>query len=234
MNKLIRSVALIMSFAFFSFATSFLAIHMGNKVSKRISSSAVKSQRVVVIDAGHGGIDGGAEADDGTLEKDLNLALALCIRDFLESSGVDVVLTRERDIMYAESSSPHKKLDDLNERIRITEEAGALAFVSIHMNKFPVPKYSGLQVYYSENNEESAVLAEMIQGFVSSNFQPDNKRAVKPAGSSIYLLDKLECPAVLVECGFLSNPDELKKLKSEDYRKSLAVLIGVCILEYTK
>ena len=234
MNKLIRSVALIMSFAFFSLATSSLVIHMGNRVSKKISSSAVKSQRIVVIDAGHGGIDGGAEADDGTPEKDLNLSLVLSIRDFLEASGVDVVLTRERDVMYAESSSPHKKLDDLNERIRITEDAEALAFVSIHMNKFPVPKYSGLQVYYSENNEESAVLAEMIQTFTSINFQTNNKRTIKPAGSSIYLLDKLECPAVLVECGFLSNPDELKKLKSDEYRKALAALIGVCILEYIK
>jgi N-acetylmuramoyl-L-alanine amidase len=124
----------------------------------------------VVIDAGHGGRDGGAVADDGTLEKDLNLAVAKKLAEMLLLSDVRVVMTRTEDIELASPSSDHKKRDDLNARLAITESHENAILVSIHMNKFPVSRYKGLQVYYSSNHEGSLTLAEQIQtGALSLN-----------------------------------------------------------------
>ena len=118
----------------------------------------------IVIDAGHGGRDAGASADDdGTKEKDLNLAVAKKLAALMRTANINVVMTRDEDIELAQSTSKHKKLDDLNARVAIATEHENSILVSIHMNKFPVSKYSGLQVYYSVNNEESRVLADRIQ-----------------------------------------------------------------------
>ena len=223
----------LMKFLAFSLAVSLTAIYMGGKVTKTVSSFYVERAPIkTVVDAGHGGRDGGAVADDGTLEKDLNLALASSVAEILKIMGADVVMTRDGDVMYAAENSPHKKLDDLNYRIEKAKSAGDCVFVSIHMNKFPVSKYSGLQVYYSPVNEESKAVAEAVQSAVKAYIQPENDRAVKKSDSSIYLLQNLACPAVLVECGFLSNPAELEKLKDEKYRDSLAAVIAVSVMEY--
>ena len=224
-----------MKFLAFSLAVSLTAIYMGGKVTKTVSSFYVERAPIkTVVDAGHGGRDGGAVADDGTLEKDLNLALASSVAEILKIMGADVVMTRDGDIMYAAENSPHKKLDDLNYRIEKAKSAGDCVFVSIHMNKFPVAKYSGLQVYYSKNNDESRALADAIQSAAATYVQPQNTRQTKAAGDEIYLLSKLTCPAVLVECGFLSNPDELELLKTEEYRNKLAAVIAVTVMEYIK
>lgn len=186
----------------------------------------------VIVDAGHGGRDGGASADDdGTLEKDLNLAVAKKLSALLESANVRVVMTRESDIELADPSSDHKKRDDLNARLALAEEQENAIFVSIHMNKFPVAKYSGLQVYYSPNNTESAILADRIQAD-STMLNPDNARKTKAADDNIYLLSHLEIPAVLVECGFLSNYEEKELLKTDDYQKKLAMSIYTSIIQY--
>ena len=222
-----------MRFAAFSVAIAMVSVWLGSTVTKTASSAGVGNRQVaIVIDAGHGGIDGGAVADDGTLEKDLNLALARSVERVLASLGASVVMTRTEDVMFAEPSSMHKKLDDLTHRIGTVESAGECVFVSIHMNKFPVQKYSGLQVYYSKNNEESKLLADAIQGAAASLIQTDNTRKTKAAGDEIYLLSKLTCPAALVECGFLSNPEELELLKTEEYRNKLAAVIAVTVMEY--
>lgn len=186
----------------------------------------------VVIDAGHGGRDGGASADDdGTLEKHLNLAVAMKLKALLESADIRVVMTRESDIELASPDSPHKKLDDLSARVGIAEAEENAILVSIHMNKFPVSKYSGLQVYYSENNEKSLVLAETIQKGTLISFPAMPVRKVKPA-KDIYLMENLEIPAVLVECGFLSNYEEKELLKTEEYQKKLAMRIFASLLSY--
>ena len=233
MNAKHGPLSFLLKFAAFSVAIAMISVRLGSTVTKTASSDGVdETETAIVIDAGHGGIDGGAVADDGTLEKDLNLALAKSVERVLLSLGAKVVMTRTEDVMYAEPSSTHKKLDDLTHRIGTVDGAGECVFVSIHMNKFPVRKYSGLQVYYSKNNDESKPLADALQSAAASFIQPGNTRQTKAAGDEIYLLSKLTCPAVLVECGFLSNPEELELLKTEEYRNKLATVIAITVMEY--
>lgn len=194
--------------------------------------SKEKDVLTVVIDAGHGGRDGGAVAEDGTLEKHLNLAVAKQLQALLESANIRVVMTRESDIELASPDSPHKKADDLKARVRIAEECENAVFVSIHMNRFPVEKYNGLQVYYSENHENSLLLAQTLQTVAEETLKNTNGRKVKPSGDSIYLLKHLEIPAVLVECGFLSNREETELLKTEAYQKKLAMCIYASLIQY--
>ena len=194
--------------------------------------ASAKSEITVIIDPGHGGRDGGATTEDGVLEKDLNLAVALKLRALLSQAHVKVVMTRETDVMLADESSPHKKRDDLNARLAMAEKYENCIFVSIHMNKFPVAKYSGLQVYYSPNNEESARLAEVIRSNTAAYLQKDNTRNTYAADSSIYVLNNIKVPAVLVECGFLSNPEEAALLGTEEYQNKLAAVIFAAVAEY--
>ncbi|MBO5294528.1 MAG: N-acetylmuramoyl-L-alanine amidase [Clostridia bacterium] len=188
----------------------------------------------VVLDAGHGGEDGGAVSASGIYEKDLNLSLTMLVRDLLVANGVNVVMTRETDVLLYDRNEDYqgrKKALDLAARRKIAEETDGAVFVSIHMNSYPLPQYDGLQVWYSPNNAHSKVLAETIQGIVCEQLQPENDRQVKQATQSIYLLHHLKCPAVLVECGFLSNPTEAERLNDPEYREQLAFLIFLSIME---
>lgn len=186
----------------------------------------------VIIDAGHGGRDGGATADDGTLEKDLNLAVAKELCDLFGDAGYDTVMTRTEDVALGDESSSHKKLDDLRARVETAKKQGNAIFISIHMNKFPIPKYSGLCVYFSKKTEGSAALAEDVRSAVATYLQNNNERQIKGAGSEIYVLDNAPCTAILVECGFLSNPSELAMLKTEEYRKKVAACIFTATANY--
>ena len=188
---------------------------------------------IIVIDAGHGGVDGGAIAKDGTKEKDLNLSLALTLSDMLESFGYDVILTRSDDALLSmDGSSSSKKLQDLKKRVDIVNNTDNPILVSLHMNKFAQEKYSGVQVFYSPNNDNSSILADKIQNNIKSYLQADNNREIKKAGSNIYLLNNINTTGVLVECGFLSNPNECELLKNEEYRKELASVICMSIIEF--
>ncbi len=194
--------------------------------------TSAKDKITVIIDAGHGGRDGGASTESGVLEKDLNLAVALKLKTLVSQLDVNVVMTRETDVMLADESSAHKKRDDLNARLNMAKERENCIFVSIHMNKFPVEKYSGLQVYYSKNNEDSLALAEIIQQKAGEFLRKGNSRTVKAADSSIYILHNIEVPAVLVECGFLSNPEEAALLTTEEYQNKLAAVIFAAVAEH--
>lgn len=188
----------------------------------------------VIIDAGHGGEDGGAVSQSNIFEKDINLAVAFSLRDLLVANGVSVVLTRSEDILLYDRTVNYqgrKKALDLAARRKIAEETENAIFVSIHMNAFPLEQYCGLQVWYSQNSPDSIILAQTIQDFAAKKIQPENDRRVKPATSAIYLLHHLQCPAVLVECGFLSNPQEAELLASEDYQNQLAFLLFLSITE---
>ena len=194
----------------------------------------LKSKRIIVLDAGHGGEDSGAVGIDGTLEKNLNLSLCLQIRDILECYGCKVVLTREDDrLMYSEDENikGKKKHYDLKNRYLTASGYDDAIFVSIHMNKYPIEKYKGVQVYYSKHNKESRNIAQSIQSNTMKYLQNENSRQIKQADGNIYLLDRLECPAVLVECGFLSNWDECKNLNDSEYRKKLALIISASLIE---
>ena len=190
-----------------------------------LNTSAEDEKITVVIDPGHGGRDGGAVGKDGTLEKDLNLAVALKLKAILESADIQVVMTRETDIELASPDSSHKKADDLKTRLQLAQNQKNAIFISIHMNKFPVEKYCGLQVYYSQNHPDSARLAEQIQSDTRELLMKNNNRKTKASNGTSYLLDRIEHPAILVECGFLSNTEECARLATKDYQKQLATVL---------
>ena len=201
----------------------------------RTESTDTAPPLTVVIDAGHGGEDGGASSASGVLEKDLNLQIATRLCDLLKSNGVNVVMTRTEDILLYDKTVDYKgrkKALDLAARQKIAEETENCIFVSIHMNAYPQPQYRGLQVWYSPNTPESQTLASLIQRTVTDALQKENNRQIKRATSSIYLLHHLQIPAVLVECGFLSNSEEAALLASEEYQQMLASLLCLAIMEY--
>jgi N-acetylmuramoyl-L-alanine amidase len=190
--------------------------------------------KIVIIDAGHGGEDSGAVGVNGALEKDLNLQIALEVGAAFEEKGYVVVYTRTDDrLLYTEEENIHgiRKISDLKNRCKVAEKYPEAIFVSIHMNSFGMSKYSGLQVYYSKQNEQSLRLAESIQNKVQSTLQKDNSRKVK-AGDGMYLLENIANTAVLIECGFLTNEAECKKLSEKEYQKELSFSIVCGIIEY--
>ena len=227
-------------FAFLLFLTILFAIlfgiaentHPKNELDT-INPAPPSLTKTVILDAGHGGEDGGASSADGILEKDLNLALALTMRDILVASGVNVILTRETDTLLYDRNvdfQGRKKILDMQARIKITNAAINPVFVSLHMNTYPNPSCQGVQVWYSVNNEASETLAKVIHATTQEILQHENDRPVKRSGSSIYLLHHLECPAVLVECGFLSSPEEAALLNDAAYRQQLALTLCMGIL----
>lgn len=192
-------------------------------------------QNTVIVDAGHGGEDGGAVGIDGTNEKDINLDIALKLEKILSFYGFNVIMTRTQDVMTCDkglSTLRERKVSDIHNRFALIEANPDAIFVSVHQNKFDDPNQNGTQVFYSGNNEKSKLLAENIQTAVVSALQPSNKRVVKRSGSGIYLLYHAQAPAVLVECGFISNPDEVKRLNDDSYRMKTAILIADGILKY--
>jgi N-acetylmuramoyl-L-alanine amidase len=187
----------------------------------------------VVVDAGHGGRDGGAVSITGTPEKTLNLEISLTLAELLRAVGIDAVETRTEDtVVGGEAPKGSRKMADLKARLAIAQSNTGALFVSIHMNKFPSAKYSGMQVWYSKNNEGSKVLAEYIRSSVVNLLQPDNSRQIKAAGSEIYLMDRVESPAVTVECGFISNPDEAAALETKQYRDKIAAVLLASVTGY--
>lgn len=200
-----------------------------------IVSSQAADEFVIIIDAGHGGEDGGTQSADGVLEKDINLQISLKLNSLLRVMGYNTVMTRQQDkLIYDESCTKmrQKKVSDINNRLEIAKSYPDSLFISIHQNYFTESKYSGAQVFYSPNNEESAVLAQSIQQSVCSLLQKENSRKIKKSGSEIFLLDNIKSPAVMVECGFMSNADEALKLTDEEYQKKMALAIASGINNY--
>ena len=197
--------------------------------------SVSKTLPVIIIDAGHGGIDGGAVAADGTTEKDINLYIALKMNAYLGNLGYETVLTRSDDeSIHSEDAQTtrQKKVSDLHNRLEIIKSNPDSIFVSVHQNYYTQSKYSGAQVFFSENNPQSSVLAQCIQDSIVSSIQPDNTRKIKQNSTSIFLLSNSTVPSVMVECGFLSNVAETEKLKNEDYRMQMAEAICKGIINY--
>jgi N-acetylmuramoyl-L-alanine amidase len=192
---------------------------------------------VIVIDAGHGGEDCGAIGKNGVYEKDINLNIAFEVYYLLKASGYYVVMTRDKDILLYDTSIDYtgrKKALDMAKRLEITQSFSDPIFISIHQNSFPKSQYCGLQVYYSSNNPSSFDLAERLQNDTRELLQPSNQRKTKPSDGNIYLLEKISSPAILVECGFLSNPTECSLLSSENYQKDIATVIYISILNYVE
>lgn len=203
------------------------------------AAQTIKSERtpLIMIDPGHGGEDGGA-VEDGVLEKDLNLAISARLSGLYELFGIPYESTRTEDKMlydkYADSSDyrGHKKTYDLRARLQTAEESGAAIYVGIHMNRFPKPQYKGLQVYYSPNTEESGKAAAVMQSYAKRYLDPSNERETKKATQAIYILKRIKIPAILIECGFLSNAEERAKLCTPEYQRELSAAIFASTVEY--
>lgn len=209
----------------------------GQKVAQQASTSPATPKPTIIIDPGHGGEDGGAVAADGTLEKDLNLSIATYLSGYFKEQGFDVVMTRTEDVALGDQSLStvrERKRSDLQKRVEIMNSYPNSITISIHENKFEQSQYYGTQVFYSVNDANSVKLAEAIRASVVKEIQPDNKRETKPSTDSIYLLNHAQYTSVLVECGFLSNSEELSKLKDMEYQKKLAHGIFSGFLDYYK
>ncbi len=193
------------------------------------------NKQTIIIDAGHGGEDSGAVAYDNTLEKDINLKIALNLSDMLKAVGFDVLMIREDDIsIYSEghTSIKDKKISDMRNRLDIYNSSEDNIVISIHQNMFEDSKYSGTQIFYGAINENSALLAQSVQNSIVGMLQPQNERELKKATSDIFLLHNSSATCIIVECGFLSNTEELSLLKTDDYQKEISFAIMCGILDY--
>ncbi len=226
-------------FLFLALITIFSVLIAGTGIVIRraaIDAAAKKNVfQTVIVDAGHGGPDGGTSAADGTLEKDINLQIAVKLNEMLKAMGFETVMIRDTDVSIHNDTANtirQKKVSDLKNRLNIINNTDNAVFVSIHQNHFSDSKYSGTQVFYSKNNPLSDSLADSIRHSVISYLQTDNTREIKQSGTEIYLLHHAQIPAVMVECGFLSNINETENLKNEEYQQKIAFLIAVGIVDF--
>lgn len=207
---------------------SFLALFLfgGKSITAMNDGEFEYKRNCIIIDAGHGGVDGGATSCTGVLESQLNLQIALRLEDLMHLVGMDTLMIRREDIsVYTEGESiAAKKVSDLKERVRIVNSLENAVLISIHQNTFSDPRYAGAQVFYASSGE-SQKLAQTLQSALVTNLNPGSNRKAKK-GSGVYLLDKIENTGVLVECGFLSNPEEEEKLRSDIYQLKLCCVIA--------
>ena len=197
-----------------------------------VSALTAPAPLTILLDAGHGGEDGGTVSADGTRESDLNLSVVLRLEQLLALCGLDTELIRRTDAsVYTEGGTvSERKASDLKQRVRLVQETPNPILISIHQNHFPEPKYRGAQVFYAASPKSEA-LANLTQSALRGALDSGNKRQSKPA-DSVYLLSKVQCPAILVECGFLSNPAESALLQTEAYQIKLACAIGCGLAQF--
>ena len=219
-----------MAMAVFFIAISLLASVWGVSV---VSAKKTASHLKVVIDPGHGGSDPGKVAVDGTLEKDINLAIAQKLGANLKKHGVEVYFTRESDCELCTESEGSKKAKDLQKRCQIVENVDPDVTISIHQNSYSDAGISGAQVFYYSTSEKSRLLAEQLQEKLVSMVDPTNHRAAK-ANDSYYMLRKTVSPTVIVECGFLSNEKECKKLQDDKYQDKIVEAIYQGIVTFAQ
>ena len=194
--------------------------------------AAVRRTALLVLDAGHGGEDGGAVSLTGVPESQINLAIVLKLRDVLGLYGVDPILLREEDVSLHDEDAKtlrEKKRSDLKNRVAAIEKAEGGALISIHQNTYPSGRYHGAHVFYAPT-EGSQALAEHVQSSIRTALQPGNERAVKQIPSTVYIMNHITCPAILIECGFLTNPEEEALLRDEDYQRRLSAVIAAAWL----
>ncbi len=209
----------------------------GSRKLNRAAETAVQEsqEQVIILDAGHGGMDGGCSSANGDVEKNINLAILLDLRELLEMSGYTVIVTRDTDISIHDAGVEgiaNQKSSDMDNRLAIFNSCEDAICISIHQNQFTDPKYSGAQMFYSDTCSESAVLAQGLQNQFVAFLQPDNQREIKLCGKELFLCYYSENPTVMVECGFLSNPEEAAKLVTEDYQQQVAFTIYAGLVQY--
>ena len=196
---------------------------------KTVGINNIQTRKTVIIDPGHGGIDVGTVGIDGSLEKNINLSISLDLYDFLMVSGINTVLTRDGDYEMYRAGEQRTK-SDLYNRMDYINSVPDSILISIHQNHFENEAEWGTQVWYSPNDEISPTIADKILNNVKKNIQPENKRENKKSDDSYYILYKAQKPSVMVECGFVSNKNENKRLQDKEYQRDMAysILVGIC------
>ncbi len=209
------------------------ALH-GLKASTTVSA-AETGTNLIILDAGHGGTDGGAEGPDGTRECDLNLSITKKLDAVLTLMGENTLLIRDIDTDLADDSAStiaQKKISDIRNRTALINSHPEALLVSIHQNTYSESKYHGAQVFYSRNREDVKALAKAVQAALKANVDPENTRSPKGISPDVYLMNHITVPGILIECGFLTNPNELQNLKDDSYQKRLAVTIAATVLTH--
>lgn len=234
--RIIVSCLFISLFAFsFKIASKECNRSVNNVDNNTIETTATPvSGKTIVVDAGHGVPDEGAQSSNGTTEAETNLKIALKLQNLLEQSGCNVVLTRSNENAIYDldkTTLKEKKISDIHNRVKIGNESQADIFVSIHLNKIPQQQYWGWQCFYQSGNEQSIKLAKSLQSNLNEAIQEDNKRVAMKL-DTVYIMKHVEIPISIVECGFLSNPEEEKKLLEDEYQNKLAWGIYNGIIDY--
>lgn len=206
-----------------------LSCKIDNYLVKTVGINNIQTRKTVIIDPGHGGIDVGAVGIDGSLEKNINLSISLDLYDFLMVSGINTVLTRDGDYEVYRAGEQRTK-SDLYNRMDYINSVPDSILISIHQNHFENEAEWGTQIWYSPNDEKSPTIADKILNSVKRNIQPENKRINKKSDDSYYILYKAQKPSVMVECGFVSNENENKRLQDKEYQRDMAysILAGIC------
>lgn len=191
-----------------------------------VSSDAAGTERkIIVLDCGHGGMDGGCSTADGVPEKGINLNIMLSVRDMCRLYGYETAVTREKDVSIHDEGITgirSQKISDMENRLELFNKFQGAVCLSIHQNTYTDPRYSGAQMFYSSANNDSEQLASILQNLFVRNLQPDNTRETKLCGKELYLCYYCKNTAVMAECGFLSNPEEAAKLTSSGYQQQVA------------
>ncbi|MBO5495119.1 MAG: N-acetylmuramoyl-L-alanine amidase [Eubacterium sp.] len=219
---------------FLTVILTFLSCFTMNYIYERavnISANSYHRRVNLVIDAGHGGIDAGTLGVDGSEEKEINLDIALKLRDFALISGINTVLTREGDFLVYDKNDDRSR-SDLYNRLDYINTVPEAVMISIHQNHYETESEWGMQIWYSPNDDNSKKLADYILENDKLFLQPDNKRENKKSDNSYYILYKAQAPSVMVECGFMSNTEENKLLNDNEYQNKLAFVISAGLNKY--
>ena len=234
-QKRIKIILVFLLISLFTFSCSTVKNQNNNLTNETIETTATPvSGKTVILDAGHGTPDEGAQSSDGVTEAETNLKITLKVQKLLEQSGCNVILTRSDDNAIYDLDSKtlrQKKVSDIKNRVKIGNESSADIFVSIHLNKISESQYYGWQCFYNTKNEKSIDLAKSIQESLNEAIEKENNRVAMKL-NTVYIMKNVEIPISIVECGFLSNPEEEKQLLEDSYQERLAWGIYNGIMEY--
>lgn len=223
-----RLIKIVLIVALLAAAAVFVKIFVSNGGFKPVISQSSRS--TLVLDAGHGGIDGGAISDSGLKESDINLQIALKTEALVRFLGIDTVMTRETDTDNSDNKA-YSEHDNLVQRAKLANSTENAVLISIHQNKFPSAVVSGAEVMYSDNDDSKA-LGLITQDNLVALLDSSNRRVARPAPKELLLTSSVECPTILVECGFMSNPQEAQKLASNDYQLKLAAILAGSYIQF--
>lgn len=223
-----RLIKIVLIVALLAAAAVFVKIFVSNGGLEPVISQ--NSRSTLVLDAGHGGIDGGAISDSGLKESDINLQIALKTEALVRFLGIDTVMTRETDTDNSDNKA-YSEHDNLVQRAKLANSTENAVLISIHQNKFPSAVVSGAEVMYSDNDDSKA-LGLITQDNLVALLDSSNRRVARPAPKELLLTSSVECPTILVECGFMSNPQEVQKLASNDYQLKLAAILAGSYIQF--